>query len=131
LLPTEASLEAGVLALSAYALEVLLTSEVVEADEFLKYRSLQARCGEITPDGGSQEISCKEQEERSFVAKDVAKSIDFCLIKASDLASIRGSNLVVKGQLYDAFKQAQAPKRKVFQERQNGATNSFLQVRAR
>jgi hypothetical protein len=100
LLPTEESHKGGVLALSAFVLERVLTSEVVASDNFMKYRLLQRWCGEIAPD----EISCQEQEDRFAVAKELAKSIDFRLIQASDLAGITGSKLVTKDQLYDAFK---------------------------
>jgi hypothetical protein len=103
LLPADASHEGGVLVLSASVLESILTSQEIAADNFMKYRSLQRWSGETVSDG-SQELSCQEQEERSTVAKELAKSIDFHLIQASDLAGMAGSKLVTKDQLYDAFK---------------------------
>lgn len=101
LLPEDPSFEGGVLALkNATALEKVLQSDLVTADNFVKYRSLQRWCGEISVYGGTEE----GQEERIEIAKNIANTLDFSEIKASDLADMTTSKLVTKDQLIDAFK---------------------------
>jgi hypothetical protein len=119
----EDSQEGGVCALRATALERVWNSAVMgAADNFVKFRSLQGWCGELEDNGCKTTTTTKQnQDERYVVAKELAKSIDFTLIKASDLAGITGSKLITKDQLIEAFK-AHA----LSAEKDQGASSSSL-----